>query len=159
MRNIILYGIIGILSILTFISVYIITKKIRIKWIKPLEVRISSGYGWRIHPIYRTRKFHNGVDLSAPEGTPISSPMDGTVIAVWYDERNGNALKIKHINGFTTGYAHNEKIFVKRGDEVKKGDIIANVGNTGASTGAHLHFTLRNELNKFVNPTLYIYKT
>jgi murein DD-endopeptidase MepM/ murein hydrolase activator NlpD len=102
-------------------------------------------YGYRIHPIDNTRQFHNGIDLPANEGTPISCPFDGQVVMCMYnDELNGNALKINHAE-CSTAYAH---MFahgpgIIKGAKVKAGQVIGFVGTTGKSTGAHLHFVIR----------------
>lgn len=85
---------------------------------------------------------HNGLDLAAPTGTPIIAPLDGIVSAIYTNSAGGNQLLILHTNGITTGYAHLSKTLVKMGDYVKQGQPIAQVGNTGKSTGPHLHFTV-----------------
>lgn len=101
----------------------------------------SSGYGWRIHPISGTRKFHKGTDIAVPTGTPVHAAADGTVI-VSANQPNGAGLyiSIDHGGGVVTKYFHNSRLLVKAGDKVKAGQVISYSGNTGASTGPHLHF-------------------
>lgn len=101
----------------------------------------SSGYGWRIHPIYGTRKFHKGTDIGVPTGTPVHAAADGTVIVSTNQPKGaGLYISIDHGNGVVTKYFHNSKLLVKAGDKVKAGQVISYSGNTGASTGPHLHF-------------------
>ena len=121
----------------------------------PLKGKVTSGFGKRVHPITKEVKEHNGVDISAALGTPIVSPLDGTVIDVNTNPTGGKQLIIKHINGYKTGYAHLNAYAVNKGDSVKQGQVIAYVGNSGASTGAHLHFTLTNPVGIKVNPEDY----
>lgn len=117
--------------------------------------RISSPYGWRTHPVTGKRQFHNGIDISAPEGTPIYSPSSGRVIKVWYDDINGHGIRIEHYGGKVSGFAHCQHILLKEGDEIDHATAVATVGNTGRSTGAHLHWTLWKSINRndgHVNP-------
>lgn len=109
----------------------------------PVKGKITSKYGNRIHPVTGVKKFHNGIDIAAPTGTHVLAPASGKVINRYYNSTGGNQLIIKHDNGFQTGYAHLHKIHVSVGDRVEQGELIAEVGNTGASTGAHLHLTMR----------------
>jgi murein DD-endopeptidase MepM/ murein hydrolase activator NlpD len=112
-------------------------------WIKPVAAKITSKFGYRTDPkTGKPGEFHNGIDLAVPSGTPIRSPMSGVVEAVLSGGAGGNELIIRHINGYKTGYAHLSKQLVRKGDKVKQGDVIALSGNTGKSTGPHLHFTL-----------------
>ena len=113
---------------------------------------ISSPYGWRT--FRGVRQFHNGIDLPAPTGTPIYAPLSGTVVANYSNELGGNQIIIES-GDIKTGYAHlNKPSPLAKGTIVKKGDIIGEVGNTGISTGAHLHFTLRIN-GDTVNPADY----
>ena len=121
----------------------------------PVKGKITSGFGKRKHPITNVVTEHNGVDISASLGTPIVSPLDGTVTDVNTHPTGGKQLIIKHINGYKTGYAHLNGYAVNKGDSVKQGQVIAYVGNSGASTGAHLHFTLTNPVGIKVNPEDY----
>ena len=109
----------------------------------PLEGKITSPFGVRIHPISGNPRFHAGIDIAASMGSPIYSGFDGKVIYAGYDQWNGNYLKIQHENNIMTVYCHCEALNVKKGDMVKAGDKIASVGSTGSSTGPHLHFELR----------------
>lgn len=122
-----------------------------------LGTRISSRFGLRKDPMNPSKtEGHNGVDISASTGTPIVSPSDGTVFWTGYHDEGGNSIRIKHTNGFTTGYAHLSKILVNTNDKVKKGQRIGLVGNTGShTTGPHLHFTLTTPNGNKVNPEDY----
>ena len=109
----------------------------------PLEGKITSPFGLRIHPISGQQRFHAGIDIAASTGTPIYSAFDGKVIYAGYDQWNGNYLKIQHENNIMTVYCHCEALNVKKGDTVSAGNMVATVGSTGSSTGPHLHFELR----------------
>lgn len=110
---------------------------------QPIKGRITGRYGTRVHPVAKVKHFHNGVDIAAPLGTPITTPWDGTVADVYTHPKGGLSLLIDHPDGYRTGYAHLSACNLKSGDIVKAGQIVAHVGNSGISTGAHLHFTLR----------------
>lgn len=113
------------------------------EFIHPVDnVRITSRVGWRKHPVLKYRKFHAGTDYGVPTGTPVRAAQDGVVESVTRKGAGGLAVKIKHSNGYTSVYMHLSKFKVKKGQKVKKGDIIALSGNTGRSTGPHLHFGL-----------------
>lgn len=117
--------------------------------------RVSSPYGWRLHPTLGVDKFHNGVDLASPSGTAIYAAYDGTVVAAAYSSTMGNYVMINHGGGLYTIYMHASKLYVSTGDIVARGNTIAAVGSTGRSTGPHLHFGVR--LNgEYVNPGNYI---
>ncbi len=119
--------------------------------------RITNFYGYRIHPIYKTKIFHQGVDFSAPIGTNVYSSGDGVVIQT---ERSnygyGNVIKIDHGYGYNTVYAHLNSFKVKKGQIVRRGQIIGAVGNTGLSTGPHLHYEVQKNGNR-VNPIYYFF--
>lgn len=123
--------------------------------------RISSGFGWRVDPHYKTKKFHAGLDFSAPIGTPIYATGDGVIEkAIQRKYRTtlglGNYVKIKHGFGYQTIYGHMSKVIVRTGQKVKRGQIIGYVGNSGKSTAAHLHYeVVRN--GKKVNPVDFFY--
>jgi len=114
--------------------------------------RTASGWGWRIHPIYKTRKFHYGMDFTAPTGTEIYSTGDGKVIEVKKSRRGyGNKIVVDHGFGYRTLYGHLSRFNVKRGTKVKRGDVIGYVGNSGLSTAPHLHYEVQQNSKK-VNP-------
>jgi murein DD-endopeptidase MepM/ murein hydrolase activator NlpD len=119
--------------------------------------RIASGYGRRIDPYYKKPKFHYGVDFSAPQGTPIYATGNGQVVKVKKSKRGfGNHVIIDHGYGYESLYAHMQKHTVRKGQTVKRGDIIGYVGNTGKSTAPHLHYEVHRG-NKKVNPAYYFH--
>ena len=119
---------------------------------KPLEYsRISSGYGYRTHPITQRESFHPALDLTAKRGTPVYAPASGVVVFAKRKGAYGKFLLLAHSFGFTTAYGHLSRFAVKSGDFVSKGDLIAYVGSTGRSTGSHLHYEIRY-LDKWLNP-------
>ena len=119
--------------------------------------RMASGYGYRIHPIYKTRKMHYGMDFSAKTGTEIYATGDGIVSKIKRSKRGyGNYVKINHGFGYETLYAHMSKYIVKRGQKVKRGEVIGYVGNSGISTAPHLHYEVRKD-NKKINPVNFYY--
>ncbi len=111
--------------------------------VKPVSGTVSSKFGFRVHPITGEYGFHSGIDLAADTGTPIYSAFDGKVIVADKDQWNGNFIKIEHGNDIMTVYCHCNKLFVKKGNVVRAGEKIAEVGSTGSSTGPHLHFEFR----------------
>ncbi len=119
--------------------------------------RIASYYGYRIDPIYKVKKFHAGLDFSAPKGTPVFSTGNGVVIKTKKSKRGyGNTIEVDHGYGYTTFYAHNSEILVKKGEKVMRGQAIAKVGNTGKSTAPHLHYEVRKN-KKAINPIYYFF--
>ena len=100
----------------------------------------ASGFGWRLDPFNGTSAFHEGIDFSSPNGTPIVAAAGGVVIAAEYHPQFGNMLDIDHGNEIFTRYAHASRLLVKVGDIIKRGQHIADIGSTGRSTGSHLHF-------------------
>ena len=119
--------------------------------------RMASGYGYRIHPIYKTRKMHYGMDFSAKTGTEIYATGDGVVSKIKRSKRGyGNYVKINHGFGYETLYAHMSKYIVKKGQKVKRGEVIGFVGNSGISTAPHLHYEVRKD-NKKINPVNFYY--
>lgn len=119
--------------------------------------RMASGYGNRIHPVYKTKKMHWGMDFSAPKGTEVYATGDGKVAKVKRSKRGyGNQVLINHSYDYKTFYAHLDKYIVKKGQTVKRGDVIGYVGNTGTSTAPHLHYEVIKG-NKKVNPVNYYF--
>ncbi|HAA14108.1 MAG TPA: hypothetical protein DCE41_21400 [Cytophagales bacterium] len=120
--------------------------------------RIASGYGWRMHPIYKIKKHHAGVDFKAPTGTPIYATGDGRVVtALNSDKGHGNHIKIQHTEEYTTMYSHMESMVVEEGDWVKKGQQIGTVGSTGMSTAPHLHYEVHVN-GQHVDPVTFLDK-
>ncbi|OQY04098.1 MAG: peptidase M23 [Bacteroidetes bacterium 4572_117] len=113
--------------------------------------RFGSAFGYRIHPIYKYRKMHTGVDLTAPRGTKIHAAGDGVVVRSDWAGGYGNCVRINHGYGYLTLYGHMSKTNVRPGQKVKRGDVIGYVGSTGLSTSPHLHYEVRIN-GKFVNP-------
>ena len=115
------------------------------QWPVPSSHTITSNYGYRIHPISGTKTLHAGIDIGAPGGSNIVAADAGTVVlsSFGYNGGYGNYVIISHGNGITTRYAHCSNLFVSAGESVSKGQVIAAVGSTGASTGNHCHFEVR----------------
>jgi len=129
--------------------------------IQPISNRqlkyIASGFGWRIHPIYKTEKMHTGMDFTAPVGTPIHATGNGIVEKPDYDARGlGNHVIINHGFGYESVYGHMSKIVVRNGQKVNRGDLIGYVGSSGAATGPHLHYEVRKNGTP-LNPVNFYY--
>jgi len=119
--------------------------------------RLSSYFGYRTDPIYKVKKFHEGIDFSAPIGTPVYATGDGVVKEIKHSRRGyGNRIIIDHGYGYQTVYAHLHKFKVRKGQKVVRGQVIATVGNTGKSTAPHLHYEVRKD-KKAVNPIYYFF--
>ncbi len=119
--------------------------------------RMASGYGYRTDPVYKTTKFHAGMDFTAPTGTPIYATGDGKVIVADSESRGyGNHVRISHGYGYVTLYAHMSKMAVKVGQKVKRGDVIGYVGNTGKSVGPHCHYEVRKN-DTPINPVNFYF--
>ena len=120
--------------------------------------RMASGFGPRIHPIYKTKKFHYGMDFSAKTGTPIYATGNGRIEKVRKSRRGfGNHVIINHGYGYKTLYAHMKKYIVKKGQKVKRGEIIGYVGNTGTSVAPHLHYEVHKN-GKKLDPVNFYYE-
>ncbi|MBC7100009.1 M23 family metallopeptidase, partial [Candidatus Bipolaricaulota bacterium] len=109
----------------------------------PVRGTISSSFGPRIHPIYGVPSFHTGIDIAVPEGTPVRAAAGGTVTFSGWQEGFGLLVVIDHENGYETYYGHLSRLLVAPGQSVSAGETIALSGNTGLSTGPHLHFEVR----------------
>jgi len=109
----------------------------------PVQGRISSPFGYRTHPILKTRELHTGIDIAARSGTTVVAANKGTVIKSSWNNSYGNLLMIDHGGSIVTLYAHNSSLLVSVGDVVSKGQAVSKVGSTGMSTGPHLHFEVR----------------
>lgn len=124
-------------------------------WPCPSSRRITSEYGYRIHPILGTKRLHNGIDIGASTGASIIAADSGTVIGASYSSSMGYYVMISHGNGITTVYMHCSSLLVSSGQTVTKGQQIARVGSTGLSTGPHLHFSVMKN-GSYVNPWDYL---
>jgi murein DD-endopeptidase MepM/ murein hydrolase activator NlpD len=117
----------------------------------PIRAPISSGFGLRVDPFSHKTHLHKGVDFAAPEGTKILAALPGTVVSAGYENGYGNSILIKHVGGLQTRYGHLGSINVKAGDNVSSDQVLGTVGDTGRSTGPHLHFEVIR-MGKAVNP-------
>ncbi len=117
----------------------------------PTDGRLTSNFGYRVHPILGTRRFHAGIDFGAPQGTTIRAADSGVVISAGWQGGYGRTVIIDHGNKLSTLYAHSSRIFVSEGQTVQRGQAIAAVGSTGFSTGPHLHFEVRRN-GEPINP-------
>ena len=126
-------------------------------WIKPLKsYSITSAFGMRKHPVLGYERMHNGVDMAAPEGTPIYAAKSGKVTTASYQAGGaGNYVSINHGDGFSSVYMHMTRYIVSKGQYVQVGQVIGYVGSTGISTGNHLHFGISYK-GEYVNPMRYI---
>lgn len=118
--------------------------------------QISSSFGYRMHPIYKTVRFHSGMDFTGTIGTPIYATGNGTVEDSSFDKGYGRHIIINHGYNYKTVYAHLDKSTVKKGQKVKRGDIIGYLGNTGLSTAPHLHYEVRKN-NKPLDPVNFYF--
>lgn len=121
----------------------------------PTQGFLTSGFGMRRSPINREWKFHQGLDIGAPRGTPVVASAAGVVVRSEYTSGYGNLVEIDHGDGVVTRYGHNSRRLVEVGDPVLRGDVIATVGSTGQSTGPHLHYEVHID-GEPVDPAEYI---
>jgi murein DD-endopeptidase MepM/ murein hydrolase activator NlpD len=132
-------------------------RKLMVPTQKPVsDADLGSSFGWRIDPFTGRSALHTGLDFSADPGTPILSAAGGVVVAQEFHPAYGNLIEIDHGNELVSRYAHASRVFVKKGDLIKRGQKIAEVGNTGRSTGSHLHFEVlvqgvQQDPQKFLN--------
>lgn len=130
-------------------------RKRKSRFIWPYRGRLTDKLGWRTHPVTKNKNYHNGIDIAGPTGDKIFAVDGGKVIHAAFSSISGNLIIIKHSNGYTSRYAHCSKLFVNKGQKVRQGQKIAEVGNTGRVTGAHLHFELRKG-KKVLDPLKYL---
>ena len=121
----------------------------------PVRGTITSQFGGRLDPINGEPAFHSGVDIKNNPGTKVVAPAEGVVVAKGYDNGHGNFITIDHGNRFQTNYLHLQKDFVKQGETVARGQVIGLVGNSGRSTGAHLHYEVKYR-DKLIDPVKFI---
>lgn len=124
-------------------------------WTVPSSSRITSPFGYRVHPVTGVKRMHQGIDIGAPTGSPVVAAADGVVTISTYSGSAGNYIMISHGSGISTVYMHNSKLLVSVGDHVTRGQTISLVGSTGLSTGPHLHFGVRVN-GAYVNPLSYL---
>jgi len=129
----------------------------KIEWPVPSSTRITSPYGYRTHPILKTKKFHTGIDIGASSGKDVIAGNGGKVIFAGYYGGYGYTVIVDHGGKISTLYAHNSKLLVAEGDTVKRGQTISKIGSTGLSTGPHLHFEVRVN-GQHTNPMNYLGK-
>ncbi|NOR26105.1 MAG: peptidoglycan DD-metalloendopeptidase family protein, partial [Desulforhopalus sp.] len=121
----------------------------------PVPGVLTSRFGWRSDPINGKRAYHRGVDIRGQMGTEVKATADGKIIRQRYDKGDGHFVLIDHGNGFRTKFAHLQKSLVKKDDQVTRGQVIGLVGNSGRSTGPHVHYEIHYD-DKIVNPTRFV---
>ncbi|PQJ79596.1 M23 family metallopeptidase [Polaribacter porphyrae] len=124
--------------------------------VKKGDFYVASGFKMRMHPILKINKFHKGMDFTAPKGTPVYASGNGKIHRAQRSSTFGNVIYIDHNYGYKTIYAHLSKMVVKRGESVKRGDLIGYVGNTGLSVASHLHYEVHKN-DRAVNPINFYY--
>ena len=123
--------------------------------ISPVRGILTSGFGYRADPVSGERTLHRAIDVSTAPGQPVVATADGIILHAEPSGRLGNAVNVAHGYGFTTRYGHLSRFTVRAGERVQRGDVIGYVGNTGRTTGYHLHYEVRQD-GKPVNPLVYI---
>lgn len=124
-------------------------------WPSAASTKVTSPFGYRLHPIAKVNRLHRGIDIGAPAGSNVLAAEAGVVLTAGYNSSYGYYITINHGGGFVTLYAHNNKLLVNKGDKVERGQVIAKCGSTGNSTGPHIHFEV--QLNGgLVNPLNYL---
>ncbi len=126
-----------------------------VAFVAPVMGYITSAYGMRIHPILNAPIFHTGLDIGGNAGASVRAASDGVISFAGENGSYGNFIMIKHAGGYESGYGHLNKIFIKSGRRVNKGDLIGEVGSTGLSTGPHLHFEIKLK-GQFINPLRFV---
>jgi murein DD-endopeptidase MepM/ murein hydrolase activator NlpD len=127
-----------------------------VDWSRGMRM-FSSNFGYRRHPILRYRKFHTGLDLPRPSGSPVKASRDGVVIFADWRGGYGKLIIVKHVGGMRTWYGHLSGINVTPGQRVRAGQLIGKVGSTGLSTGPHLHFEVRDRYGRALNPKKFLF--
>ncbi len=122
---------------------------------RPSDGFVTSGFGYRMHPVLGGRAHHNGIDFDANKGDPVRSAGNGLVKFAGWKQGFGNVVEIDHQNGYVTLYAHNSAFLVKEGDVVRAGQVVAKAGSTGRSTGPHVHFEVHKD-GRAVNPRTFL---
>ena len=130
---------------------------IGVAFAKPVQGYVSSNFGLRLDPFTRSRSFHQGIDVAAARGTPVSASLDGRVHRSGYSVVLGNYVVLQHVADYTTVYGHLDRVNVSFGALVRKGQTVGSVGDSGRATGPHLHFEIRRS-GVVVNPTSEIYE-
>lgn len=121
----------------------------------PVSNRITSGFGMRRHPITKKRSFHNGIDIKGRRGTKVKAPADGVVVSAGRAGLLGRLVRIKTSNGLLLYFGHLHRYKCRKGQKVKRGQLIGTIGSSGRATGPHLHFAVKYN-NKYMNPISYL---
>lgn len=149
-------AIVGLATAIILIIIYTLYKAMDTKQspTNPVTGRVTSGFGPRKAPLQGASTYHNGVDIAVVLSTPVKAPWDATVDKVWTDNTYGGGLsaRLTHPNGYSTGYAHLSAALVSAGQTIQQGQVFARSGNSGNSTGPHLHFTLTNPKGTKIDP-------
>lgn len=162
-KDTLIYGSLGLAA--TILLVVIIKNANKsTKFLAPVNGKLTSGFGLRVDPVTGVpASSHNGQDIAVPVGTPVKAPLNGTVVSTASSVDGGNQVILLHqdkgkYQNYKTGYAHLSKVLVKTGDKVKQGQVIALSGNTGKSTGPHLHLTITDDKGNKLDPKPIAYK-